>query len=208
MAYAKGPDQERFRWYSCVCGDYILPTSASDGAVVVDASSEQKVDAKKASGKDKAKTTKQGREPIKGSIDWEFTAFAWEDNENGKGVESVLEYLDPNGPNEGGPFDFAHPDTDRRGVKAIVVTKVSKVEWKGWHGKVKIDWTEWNPPDKKGNAGGGAATSTPIDPDKWTATNGQVKPQPWSDKQTAKQSSGGKGFADSLDRKQAPNAAP
>lgn len=206
MAYAKGPDQERFRWYSCVCGDYILPTSQADGSVVVKCSSEQKVDAKKASGKDKAKTTKQGREVIKGSIEWEFSAQAWEDNENGKGVESVLEYLDPNGPNEGGPFDFAHPDTDRRGVKAIVVTKVETVEWKGWHGKVKIDWSEWNPPAPKGGAGKGT-TSTPIDPDKWTATNGQVKPQPWNDKQTAKNGTSASGVIGAADRK-GPTAAP
>lgn len=207
MAYAKGPDQERFRWYSCVCGDYILPTSQADGSVVVKCSSEQKVDAKKASGKDKAKTTKQGREVIKGSIEWEFSAQAWEDNENGKGVESVLEYLDPNGPNEGGPFDFAHPDTDRRGVKAIVVTKVETVEWKGWHGKVKIDWSEWNPPAPKGGGGAKGTTSTPIDPDKWTATNGQVKPQPWNDKQTAKNGTSASGVIGAADRK-GPTAAP
>ena len=174
MPYAKGPDQERYRWFSCVVGDYIIPTDPNSGAIVVSATSEQKVDAKKASGKDKAKTTQQGREPIKGSIEWEFTAESWADGEVGSGVETVLEYLDPNGPKSGGPFDFAHPDTDRRGVKAIMVTKVDTVVWKGHLGKCKIEWIEWNDPDKKGNAGaGGDATKTADKPTEWNDGGGR-----------------------------------
>lgn len=213
MGIANGPDKDRLRWFSCVIGQYILPTNTKTGSVEVKASSSAKKDKKKAAGKNKSKSTDQGKEDTKVTIEWEFTSADWPDGA-GDGVETVLAYLDPNGERHGGPFDFSHPDSDRRGVEAVKVTKVDSVEWKGWHGKVKIECEEWTDPDAKGNAGagggaGGSASATPINPDKWTATNGAVKPKAWNEQQTAKTNpTPPAGGGTTFEKTKGPSAAP
>jgi hypothetical protein len=160
---ANGPDIDRFAWYSAVVGGYIIPTN-DRGSIVVDIVSSQKIDAKASAGKDKAVTTQQGVQATKGSIEWEFAAADWPDGPDGPGVESTLTYLDPNGPQTGGPFLFSHPDGNWRGLGNIMVVEIEAVKWKGHHGSTKIKWEEWNPkkPDKSG------ASGTPADPDAGT----------------------------------------
>jgi hypothetical protein len=166
------PATDRLLWYSCVIGDYILPptpTCRPTGTVVIEAESGGKKDKKKAAGANKSKTTKQGKEDVKIKIKCEFTAEGWEDGEGGAGWDTILAAIDPNGDATGGPFAFSHPDTDRRGVKSIMVDKIGKVEWKGHHGSVEIDCSEWTDP---ATANTGGATKTP-DKDAATPKNTQ-----------------------------------
>lgn len=157
-------------WHSCVIGDFILPVDPTDGSVTVEAESGAKKDKKKAAGKSKSKTTKQGKEDVKIKIHCEFTARSWRDGDPwGKGWESVLAELDPNHPEGGGgPYAFSHPDTNRRGVKSVMVDKIGKTEWKGHICKVEIDVTEWTKPDAP--AGDGSKTPNgKVDGSKWMA---------------------------------------
>ena len=162
MPYAQGPDQDRLLWFSVVVGIYTIPTDPNSGSVVVQATSAAKKDQKGAAGKNKAKTTSQGKENTKVTLEWEFTSQDWPDGPHGAGVETILEYLDPNSPGGGGPYNFSHPDTDRRQLASVTVTKIDPVVWKGWHGSVKLECEEWTEPTATGNAGaGGDATKTP-----------------------------------------------
>ncbi len=160
---AQGPDQNRAGWFGCLIGDYQLPTNPATGSVVVKPSSKQKIDHKGAAGKNKGKSTKQGTEPTKIEIDWEFTAADWKDQDNDTvGVQTVLIYMDPNGSRKGGPFAFSHPDSDWRGVTAIMIAEVDAVVWKGHHGTCKIKAEEWTADDAKNKGAGGSATTTPT----------------------------------------------
>lgn len=159
-------------WFSCVIGEFILPPDNNSrfptGEVIVEADSTAKKDKKQAAGKDKSKTTKQGKEDTKIKIHCTFTTKCWADGEWGKGWESVLAELDPNFPDGGGgPYAFSHPDTNRRDVKSVMVNKIGKLVWKGHIGKVEIDCTEWTAPSKP--AGGATSTPTKVDGSKWSA---------------------------------------
>lgn len=156
-------------WHSCVLGSFILPVDPTDGSLVVEAESTSKKDKKKGAGKSKSKQTKQGKEDVKIKIKCEFTTRTWGDGEpHGKGWESVLAELDPNHPEGGGgPYTFSHPDTNRRGVKSVMVDKIGKVTWQGYKATVEIDCTEWTPPDNP--TGNGSTTPGKLDPSKWTA---------------------------------------
>lgn len=175
-----GPDVDRYSWHRVLIGDFFLPPDPTMGSITLKCKSAQKIDAKKGKGKDKQKTTQNGIESTKGSLELEFTAQSWSDHGPAPGIERVLSYIDPNGKKGGGPFDFAHPETDRRGCKSIMVTSVEQVDWKGHHGSCKIDWEEWNPPNDPKKTGGGSGTdgdnSTPVDGSKWTAHGGQGPP--------------------------------
>ena len=191
---ANGPDIDRFAWHSAIVGGYIIPTNER-GSIVVDIVSSQKIDAKASAGKNKAVTTQQGVQATKGSIEWEFAAADWPDGPDGPGVESTLTYLDPNGPQTGGPFLFSHPDGNWRGLGNIMVVEIEAVKWRGWHGSTKIKWEEWNPkkPDAAGangkpgaddgtggDSGDGSATKTPTSPQGWKLGHPPIKPSPAS----------------------------
>lgn len=161
-------------WFSCVIGDFVLPPDINNrfptGEVIVEAESGAKKDKKKGAGKSKSKTTKQGKEDTKIKIHCEFTTKCWGDGEWGKGWESALAELDPNHPEGGeGPYAFSHPDTNRRGVKSVMVNKIGKLTWKGHIGKIEIDCTEWTEPDKPAGAGGATSTPNKVDGSKWSA---------------------------------------
>lgn len=161
----------RFLWHSCVLGDYVLPPDFSSGAITVDAESKQKIDKKGGAGKDKTKKTKQGKEDVKIKVHCEWTVASWGDGVWGPGWESILFEIDPNTDTGGGPYAFSHPDTNRRGVKNVLVEKVGKVEVKGHHYKCEIELVEWVKPTAD-NKGGGSASKTPDKPtdgSKWTA---------------------------------------
>lgn len=161
------PATDRASWYSCVVGDYVLPPDATLGSITVEAESGHKHDKKKSAGKNKSKTTKQGKEDVKIKIHCEFVAAGWEDGPGGAGWDTILTALDPNGDATGGPFAFSHPDTNRRGVKSIMIDKIGKVVWKGHHGSVEIECGEWTEPTK---ATTGGATATPSADAKTTTT--------------------------------------
>ena len=161
---ALGPDQDRLDWFTVVIGDFTLPPISEGplaGSIVLKCTSEQKLDSKKAAGKNKAKSTQQGVETVKGTIEFEFPAAAWPDGEMGLGVESTLTAIDPNGPSKGGPFGISHPDTNWRSCTNVMITKIEAVEWKGWKGSTKIEFEEWNPDTSKNAGDGGTATTTP-----------------------------------------------
>lgn len=154
-------------WHACVMGSFFLPPDPNDGSVVVEADSTAKKDKKKGAGKNKSKSTKQGKEDVKIKIKCEFTSLSWGDGDTyGKGWESILAELDPNHPEGGGgPYAFSHPDTNRRGVKSVMVDKIGKVTWQGRKCTVEIDCTEWTEPDKP--SGNGTSTPKKTDPSKW-----------------------------------------
>ena len=168
------PATDRASWYSCVIGDFVLPPDMRSGSITVEADSGGKHDKKKSAGKNKSKTTKQGKEDVKFKIHCEFTTTAWEDGPWGPGWDTILEFIDPNGTATGGPFAFSPPDTNRRGVKSVMVDKIGKLEWKGHHGKIEIDCTEWTAPT---TATTGNATTTPAaDTSKSTPTHSVYSP--------------------------------
>lgn len=151
------PTLDPYSWRSCLIGDYFLPPKPNAGAVTIKAKSKQKIDQKKASGKDKAATTQQGRESVDITIDFHFIASAWEDSDVA-GVETILAAIDPNGKAYGGPFSFSHVDTDRRGVKRVMIKQVGEVSWKGAIGHVTIEAEEWTEEKKAADS---KATKTP-----------------------------------------------
>jgi len=132
-------------------GPFAVPADGTLGSVVVDVDSEQKIDQKKASGKNKAKSTQQGTVPCEVKFTLEGTSDLWSD------TEIFLEFIDPNSVGKGGPFEFSHPDTSRRGVKHVMVKKIGSVKWQGCKFTVSVDCVEWEPPKV---AGKGGATKT------------------------------------------------
>lgn len=148
----------RVLWHSLTIGPFAVPANGDWGSVVVDVDSEQKIDQKKASGKNKAKSTQQGTVPCEVKFALEGNAQLWED------TEILLEYLDPNSVGKGGPFEFSHPDTSRRGVKHVMVKKIGSVKWQGCKFTVSIDCVEWEAPKV---AGKGGATKTATKSTAW-----------------------------------------
>mgnify|MGYP000184445150 CR=1 FL=1 len=187
-APAPGDPGGTYLWHTVVIGDFILPVNPNDGSVVVEAESGGKKDKKKAAGKSKSKTTKQGKEDVKIKIHCEFTRDSWGDGEWGKGWESALAELDPCGTQSGGPFAFSHPDTNRRGVKSVMVDKIGKVAWKGYMATVEIDCSEWTAPDTPKNDNATKTPKTTADGSKWVDTNKGAAPRPPTKLDAAKQS--------------------
>ncbi len=143
----------RVLWHSLTMGPYAVPADGRYGSVVVDCDSEQKIDQKKATGKNKAKSTQQGTVPCEVKFVLEGSAELWDQ------TEIFLEFIDPNSVGKGGPFEFSHPDTSRRGVSYVMVKKIGSVKWQGCKFTVSVDCVEWDPP-KVAVAGGATKTAT------------------------------------------------
>ena len=148
----------RVLWHSITVGAYAVPADGRFGSVTVTCDSEQKIDQKKATGKNKAKSTQQGTVPCEVKFTLEGTDQLWED------TETFLEFIDPNSPGKGGPFEFSHPDTSRRGVKYVMVKKIGPVAWTGFKFTVSVDCVEWDEPAKVVTGG---ATSTATKATAW-----------------------------------------
>jgi hypothetical protein len=156
MAYpSPATDLGRFLWFGCVIGDYALPALSNRGSCIVNVESSQKIDQKKAAGKNKEKHTQQGLKAtmIKVTLEGTDRDGMWEL------TEDMLTAIDPNGPATGGPFVFSHPDANRRGVKWVMVEKVGTVAWQGLKFTVTIELFEWEEP-KRVATGGATKTAT------------------------------------------------
>ncbi|WP_437590459.1 hypothetical protein [Sorangium sp. So ce1000] len=117
------------------------PLNPLEGLAIVEIETAQKIDEQKASGTDKAKTKRNGREPAKVKITLRWTFRIYDE------VQEVLAYLDPNGPNNGGPFALVHPKAEERRIKDIVVKTMSdRKDITPYLYEVTLDATEWNPP--------------------------------------------------------------
>ncbi|WP_438017875.1 hypothetical protein WMF18_01745 [Sorangium sp. So ce315] len=122
------------------------PLNPREGVAIVEISTAQKIDVQKASGKDKAKTKLQGREPASIKIVLRWTYRIYDE------VLEILNYLDPNGPNGGGPFALVHPKADERRVKDIMISEMTDRKNITSHlYEVTIEAIEWNPPPKAAN---------------------------------------------------------
>jgi hypothetical protein len=143
----------RVLWHSVTMGPYAVPADGRFGSVIVTCDSEQKIDQKKATGKNKATSTQQGTNPCDVKFVLEGSDRLWEE------TEIFLEFIDPNSAGKGGPFEFSHPDTSRRGVKYVMVKKIGPVAWTGLKFTVTVECIEWEEP-KKVVAGGATKTAT------------------------------------------------
>lgn len=135
---------------------WVWPPARGFGLVeITTADSEQKLDAQKASGKDKAKTKQAGIEPWKATMKVTIVAKYWD------AAAGMVIDLNPNGPRKGQPWSIAHPEATIAGAKSIIVKKASRVAWKpgGQLGVVTYEIEEWVPPAK---AAAGKGTSTPT----------------------------------------------
>ncbi|WP_437591488.1 hypothetical protein [Sorangium sp. So ce1000] len=137
------------------------PLNPREGVAIVEISTGQKVDEQKANGTDKAKTKLQGKEPASVKITFRFTYRIYDE------VQEMLAYLDPNGPNGGGPFALVHPKAERRRIKDIIIEKMSdEKNITPCMYEVTIDAKEWNPPPKvQGRAA--ATVRTPKISQEW-----------------------------------------
>ncbi|WP_437600300.1 hypothetical protein WMF28_01900 [Sorangium sp. So ce590] len=125
-------------------GSVNFPPNAREGVAIVEVSTAQKVDTQKASGTDKAKTKLQGKEPVSVKITFRFTYRIYDE------VQEMLAYLDPNGPNGGGPFAIVHPKAQERRVTDIIIEKMTdRKNITPCMYEVTIEAKEWNPAPKE-----------------------------------------------------------
>ena len=141
-------------------GKVTFPPNKNEGVAIVEISGGQKIDEQKASGTNKAKTKRQGQNPAKVKITLRWT-YRIDDE-----VQEQLAYLDPNGPNAGGPFAIVHPKAQRRRVKDLVIKEMGDVKniTPALY-EVALDCTEWNPPPKE--QGTATVTTTPRISAEW-----------------------------------------
>lgn len=158
MASTRSPLRNRALHDSVGLGDITFPPSPREGVAIVEIDTSQKIDEQKANGTDKAKTKRNGKEPasVKITLRWTFRIY--------DEVQEMLAYLDPNGPQNGGPFTIVHPKAEARRVKDIIVKKMSDVKniTPGLY-EVALDATEWNPAPKTQ----GRAATTPQKAQPW-----------------------------------------
>lgn len=160
MAGTRSPFLNRELHDSVGVGAITFPPSPTEGVAIVEIATSQKIDEQKASGTDKAKTKRQGKEPasVKIVLRWTYRI----DDE----VQEMLSYLDPEGPNNGGPFALVHPKAQRRRIKDIIVKKMSDVKnITPCLYEVTLEATEWIPPPKV--QGRATATVTPKISQEW-----------------------------------------
>jgi len=160
------------------CGSrcpYTFPLIRGQGTAKVKCKSSQKLDQQQAAGKAKAKTKQMGTDTSTVTILLEWRTIRGAD---GKCViwpvvELMLNGIDPNGPNHGGPFEFRHPDANRRTIKSIMVKDIGEVEWApgGWIGRCQINAIEWEIPKK---AAAGVGSKTPTKAAEWFDTATQT----------------------------------
>lgn len=166
LAATPSPLVDPLLWIQVGIGSFTFPLQRGQGTAFVEPDSLQKLDEQKASGKSKAKMKQSGVDPCPIEVDLRFRATAW------PVVEAMLNGIDPNGAGKGGPFEFKHPDANRRGVKSVMVKKVGAVKWQpgGWIGTCRISLIEWEIPKK---AAAGVGTKTPKKATEWYDTANQ-----------------------------------
>jgi hypothetical protein len=161
MAGTRSPLLNRQLHDSVGVGKVTFPPNPLEGVAIVEISTAQKIDAQKASGTDKAKTKRQGKDSasVKITLRWTYRI----DDE----VQEILAYVDPEGPHNGGPFALVHPKAERRRVKDIIIEKMSDVKniTPALY-EVTLEAMQWNPPSETtGRAA--AATVTPKISQEW-----------------------------------------
>jgi len=123
------------------------PGLDGEGSCVVKAKSSQTIDQAKAVGRDKAKTKLAGRKPIPVDVELIFSARCYDAI---GGTKEMLEQIQPDGDENGGPFEVRAADVNWRGVTACVVEEVGPIEWKGELGRCVVKMVQWVP-DTTGN---------------------------------------------------------
>lgn len=129
-------------WDSCAVGPYSFPpVPGRDGLVRVEFEEELKVDVQQSDGTDKGTTKNKGVAPTKGKLIVEWTAPIWNE-----GISFCMA-IGPNGPNKGVPFDFMHPDAQRRNLGQIEIKKAGKLDVAkgGQRYSQTFEFEEWNP---------------------------------------------------------------
>ena len=177
---------------------FVHPALPGQGGSTVEARSSQTIDQAKAAGRDKATTKLAGLKPIPVTMNLTFTAKCFD---AAGGVREMLEAIQPDGEEGGGPFEVKAADVNWRRVKAVTIEELGSIKWRGEFGTVDIKSIQWVP---KGEAGKGASgTKTPDSaaqyrgPDPFNVAEGRVSDD--GGKTTVLVARKGiKGFADSL----------
>lgn len=175
--YVPGPEDDPEAWGMVILSrgtpadadqaGWIWPPARGYGlAEIASATSEQKLDVQKASGKDKAKSKQAGLEPWKGTLKITIVTRFW------GAAQGMLLDLNPYGPSKGKPWNISHPEATIAQVKTIQIHKASNVVWKGAGKKIGVvtyEISEWTPPAK---AAAGKGTTTPTSAgSEWYAHN-------------------------------------
>lgn len=151
------PRENSALWDYVVIGSVTLPPEGVHGRVRVKAPVQWENDAKKAKGKNGARSTTQGKKQSPVDIEIEI-----EDAETADGqsqydlTQAAIDTLISKGP---GPFGVAHGNTDAGRVRDILIDEIDGPAWSGGRGKWTIKSKRWDQPPATIGGGGGVGLS-------------------------------------------------